>query len=155
MGMLLGGMGGLIAGLLLGVLIAEGIGYWQTGGVNVPYATDHNEIANRFTVYSVTWKKNFVLTHLRTTMFTLQHSVLPLETYKVGSTYTQSNWAWTENGDAEVWMSITGPLSDGNYEVDFARAGYNAVEIKGFSLSVAWAAGDYSQSYAHTIVTTS
>lgn len=155
MGLLLGGMGGLLAGVLLGLLIAEAVGYWQTGGVNVPYAADHNDIANRFTVYSVTWKKNFVLTHLRTTVFTLQHNVLPLETFKVGESYTQSNWGWCENGDVEVWMSVTGPLSDGNYLVDFARSGYNAVEIKGFSLSVTWAVGDYSQSYAYVFVKTS
>jgi hypothetical protein len=128
------------------------VGYWQTGGVNVPYAMDHVDIANKFTVYSVTWKKNFVLTHLRTTMFTLEHSVLPLETYKKGATYTQSNWAWTEYGDVEVYMDITGPLSDGNYEVTFARNDYNAMEIKGFDLSVTWAAGDKSQSYVFKIV---
>jgi hypothetical protein len=141
LGGILGGGAGLVLGLILGVALMAGFGYLQSGGTNIPYDQMHNDLASRYSVYSVTWNKPFVLHHLQTSIFTLKHSTFPFAVFTEGHGYTQSDWTWTENGDVEVYMTITGPTDDNTTIVEFSRVCYNSVHIEGPNMDVTWPQG--------------
>jgi hypothetical protein len=152
LGGILGGGAGLLVGLILGVAIMAGAGYVLSGGTNIPYDQYHNAVAARYSVFSVTWNKPFALKHLQTSVFVLQHSIYPYAVFNEGSSYTQSLWAWTENGDIEVLMTVTGPTDDNYTLIEFSRVCYNSVNIKGPGIDVTWPQGA-EPGFAYTQVT--
>lgn len=142
-GGMIGGAGGLFIGLLIGVLIVAGFGYWQTGGLNIPYNTEHAEISKRFTVKDITDGVVMNVKHVLTGE-AAYHAYAPQDIFIARKTYTQSLWFWTtgQSNDIEVTMTIWGPGEDGKtYAVEFGRHAGNNIQISGFGASVTWQDG--------------
>ena len=152
--LLLGGSGGLIAGIILGALLVGGFQYFQSGGVGIPYAQDHVDIAHNFAVAMDTrdGKIQLDIKHIQTSTFTYAQDVLNEHfVMKKGEVYTESLWAWCSSGnDVEVAMTIIGP-SNGSYTVEFGKVSFAPIYISGYGLHADWPGGE-TEGFAHVDV---
>jgi len=151
-GGLVGGVSGVVIGLLLGVAIAQGFSFFQSGGVSIPYDTQHSDIANQITVYDTTVNAKLDLKHVQTGPAEF-YPYAPMQAFRPRATYTQSLWVWCSKEDIDVSMVIVGPGDDGkSFLIDFGRHMYNAVEIKGFGQVSTWAEGTTEEISWWTVV---
>ncbi len=118
-----------------------GFNFLSSGGTNIPYATDHQDIANGWTVKDLTWNHKLTLKHLQTGSNAFS-PYAPMNMFTPHMTYTTSVWMWTSEGDPDVFMTIIGPGNDGyTYSVEFGRNMGNEVWISGWNTTFTWAAG--------------
>jgi hypothetical protein len=146
-GALIGGTGALVLGLLIGALVIGGFGYFQSGGVNVPYHMEHNQIANGFTAMDLTVTNTFKVRHVMTSEAQL-YPHAPYAVFTARETYTQSLWIFTptagDQKDIELVMLIWGPGNDGEtYDVSFGKFAHNSITVHGWGHSHTWPEGDH------------
>jgi len=150
MQLFLGGIGGLTIGIVLGILIAQGISFAQTGGVNLPFNMEHNDIA-----YEVIVKvngENCKLGHCYTTIAEfIPYDIKSITEFAQGGEYTQSLWVFTQENNVQVTMVITGPNSQNGYILEFGRQTPASVYIKAFQYTVDWSQAS-GEGYALTDV---
>jgi hypothetical protein len=132
----IGGIGGVLVGILIGALIVGGYMYTQTGGLPVPYDTNHSYIAGKFTV--TTDQGTCTLKHISTAPAVFSPNV-PLDVFVPHKTYTQSLWTFDTANDIDVFLHIWGPGDDGKtYLCEFGRSGSGAMTISGFGQTISW-----------------
>lgn len=145
-GIIIGGMGGLLLGIVLGVAFALGVGYWQTGGVNIPYNMEHNTIADSISVY-VSGRK-CELKHV----FTSVAEFVPLDIINIipfaqGGEFTQSLWVFSKENNVQIAMTIWGGAETSEnkiaYLIEFGRLTFEQVKISGVTFTIEWPASSH------------
>lgn len=157
---IIGGAGGLVVGILIGAVLMAGFGFVQGGGTNVPYDTNHSDIANSVRVQDKQFNVNLTLHHLQTGPVEFDPFAPQTFIYDGGGggddktlfpphlQTTQSIWSFTSGGDIDVYMRILGPGSDGHtYNVDFNRLTGSETIITCGSQTVHWYSGEYMNMY--------
>jgi hypothetical protein len=133
-------------GLLIGALVIGGFGYLQSGGLNVPYHMEHNQIANAFSAMDLTVGINFKVRHVMTTEAQM-YPHYPYDVFSPTQSYTQSLWIFTptagDQKDIELVMLIWGPANDGEtYDVHLGKFAWNSISVQGWGHSHTWPEGD-------------
>ncbi len=141
LGIILGGIIGFLPGILIGALVVTGVGYYETGGTQIPFNLQHNAIAAKVSV--VVDGKNCDLKHLESTLapFYPQDLRNIAKFAKSTGNLPMSVWGFVQSGNVQVIMSIIGPPTDNDtiYVLEFGRLTSASVEIQGPSfVPISW-----------------
>jgi len=150
-GSLIGGAGGILLGLLIGVALLTGAGYVMTGGVNVPYDSNHSYIAERISVVDSTDGVTLSCKHVMSGP--AEFHPYALNAFTAKKTYTQSLWIFCAGNDIDVTLTIWGAGDDGHtYSVEFGRHAGNAITIHCFNDTYIWEANSDTGYLGTTII---
>jgi hypothetical protein len=145
LGFVIGGAGGLLIGIIIGVIAATGFGYWQSGGVNIPYDQNHNRIAESFVIRDVTYGATLSRKHLQTGPIEFSPTAPFSSYFPAHLQTTQSVWAFCSGDDIDIILIILGPGNDTRtYSLNFQRLAANEISISStlLSVSVRWPGGE-------------
>jgi hypothetical protein len=149
------GTGGLLVGLMIGIALMGVFGYWETGGINIPFNLEHIGIAGNIQVIVAgkTCESHHVLTTIASFVpQDVKADVKDIFAFANGGQFTQSLWTFTQSNNVRVSMKIWGPAENTTtYIIEFGRLTFQDVEISGFDFSISWTGG--SDGYALRSVT--
>jgi len=137
-GGMLGGVGGLALGLIIGIALFAGAGYFTTGGTPVPYDSNHNYITQHVSIRDTT--DGVEMTCKLVLMGPAEFwPYKNMDVFTSGKSYTQSLWTFCCKNDIDVTMTIWGAGDDGKtYAFNFGRHGSNAIQITAFNNTYTW-----------------
>jgi len=141
--LLIGGASGLVVGILIGLSIAVAFGYWQTGGVQIPYDLNHLTIAESVTVTAS--GRDCELKHIYTSVAKfVPQDIINIAPFALGGEFTQSLWVFSRDNNVQVAMTIWGGAQTSRnetaYLIEFGRLTFEAVSIQGVTFTVEWTA---------------
>lgn len=152
----MGGGVGLVVGVIIGAVIVTSFGYYESGGVQIPFNFEHNALAGKVRV--TVNGRNTELKHLLSTLAPFYpQTLLESPGSQSGSMdmrdiakFAQSTgnlpmsiWAFVQSGNVQVTMSVMGPptSNDSIYIVEFGRLTFEGVHITGLGYTVDWSQG--------------
>ena len=157
---LFGAVLGLLPGILIGALVVTGVGYYESGGTQIPFNLEHNKIAAEINVRVD--GKNCEMKHLLSTLapFYPQTVIIDGEPSnsnpqgikniakfaKSTGNLPMSVWGFSQGGNIQVVMTVMGPPNSNDtnvYLLEFGRLTFLSVSITGLDVNVAWANGSW------------